>query len=738
MMNEYSATAVVAGATSTPATVGSATILEMPFLSDDYCFPTDKQQQHSSPSSPSTSTSFSTSTTSTSSSEYSLFSTSEHEVLLSAASSAPMTSVSYMPACTPIPTAATNNLFTSNNHNTMMPLNNDTNTNINTNTSAVGATLTSRLPYVPTVSSATGPTTPNGFAQFQQYQFAANGQQQADPDVFAAWPSSPASHLTAATQALTGTAHSIQTNIPQPAQQQLMRPSLLQSQQMQQQVTRTAVIAATTPSVLKPKSLYLAPSNGQQEQSNSSGMISPPETPSSTPSPVNLIRNDMTSSPQPLPQIPPTVSQAQVQVPSQPQTTTLRSPLTPTSPMDMEESPSTHATLFSSTPNSVPAFHSPTSVMASSPPMAFTADQQQQQQFRRVSDGILLHHLSPHSHHQLHQRLVHPQPIGFKSIKVSKARKPSKAAIKAAAGLGVRCQNCGVTVTPLWRRSADNEPLCNACGLYHKLHASHRPKHLQQAQPNGLGIRGGGATLGLKDLKLPSEGTIHHGERSGSVCSDGSVIDGTGITSTLDENSVSSPISDSSNPSSVIRSRPISLPASAGPTSSTSAAGNTQPMCTNCRTTLTPLWRKDDAGEILCNACGLYYKLHHIHRPISLKRNVIRRRSRYEGAIPTQTGPITTSGSPMKVPSSVSHHLVQNVSHQQLLQQHQQHQQHQQQYQQYQAQMMAFGHGHGQVSDMHMGITPLALSMAPQLGLQHPHIQSQQQGSPFTMNEYAN
>ncbi|KAF9922966.1 putative electron transfer flavoprotein subunit [Modicella reniformis] len=55
-----------------------------------------------------------------------------------------------------------------------------------------------------------------------------------------------------------------------------------------------------------------------------------------------------------------------------------------------------------------------------------------------------------------------------------------------------------------------------------------------------------------------------------------------------------------------------------------------QPTCNNCKTTLTPLWRKDDAGEILCNACGLYYKLHHIHRPISLKRNVIRRRSRYE------------------------------------------------------------------------------------------------------------
>ncbi|KAG0325314.1 putative electron transfer flavoprotein subunit [Podila horticola] len=68
------------------------------------------------------------------------------------------------------------------------------------------------------------------------------------------------------------------------------------------------------------------------------------------------------------------------------------------------------------------------------------------------------------------------------------------------------------------------------------------------------------------------------------------------------------------------------------------------PSCTNCKTTLTPLWRKDDAGEILCNACGLYYKLHHRHRPISLKRNVIRHRSRYESKTPSP------SATPVPVP----------------------------------------------------------------------------------------
>ncbi|CAO3678234.1 unnamed protein product [Rhizopus stolonifer] len=57
---------------------------------------------------------------------------------------------------------------------------------------------------------------------------------------------------------------------------------------------------------------------------------------------------------------------------------------------------------------------------------------------------------------------------------------------------------------------------------------------------------------------------------------------------------------------------------------------NTAVRCYNCEATSTPLWRRDDDGNTICNACGLYYKLHHVHRPLSLRRNVIHRRKRVQ------------------------------------------------------------------------------------------------------------
>ncbi|KAA0190077.1 hypothetical protein HAZT_HAZT002110, partial [Hyalella azteca] len=55
-------------------------------------------------------------------------------------------------------------------------------------------------------------------------------------------------------------------------------------------------------------------------------------------------------------------------------------------------------------------------------------------------------------------------------------------------------------------------------------------------------------------------------------------------------------------------------PYSPGNGSSSSAGAQAQRrqgmVCTNCQTTTTTLWRRNSQGEPVCNACGLYYKLH--------------------------------------------------------------------------------------------------------------------------------
>lgn len=60
--------------------------------------------------------------------------------------------------------------------------------------------------------------------------------------------------------------------------------------------------------------------------------------------------------------------------------------------------------------------------------------------------------------------------------------------------------------------------------------------------------------------------------------------------------------------------------------------GTLQPVCQNCQTSTTPLWRRDEIGSVLCNACGLFLKLHGRPRPISLKTDVIKSRNRVKSA----------------------------------------------------------------------------------------------------------
>ncbi|KAK4187298.1 nitrogen catabolic enzyme regulatory protein [Podospora australis] len=97
--------------------------------------------------------------------------------------------------------------------------------------------------------------------------------------------------------------------------------------------------------------------------------------------------------------------------------------------------------------------------------------------------------------------------------------------------------------------------------------------------------------------------------------------------------------------------------------------GDAPTTCTNCFTQTTPLWRRNPEGQPLCNACGLFLKLHGVVRPLSLKTDVIKKRNRGSGTnvplgnsntrskkkdLPNPSGPATRKNSTLSISSTVN------------------------------------------------------------------------------------
>ncbi|KTG39658.1 hypothetical protein cypCar_00023143 [Cyprinus carpio] len=77
--------------------------------------------------------------------------------------------------------------------------------------------------------------------------------------------------------------------------------------------------------------------------------------------------------------------------------------------------------------------------------------------------------------------------------------------------------------------------------------------------------------------------------------------------------------------------------------------------CTNCHTSTTTLWRRNAEGEPVCNACGLYMKLHGIPRPLAMKKESIQTRKRKPKMAKTKASSGSTvsgAASPTSLPAS--------------------------------------------------------------------------------------
>jgi hypothetical protein len=63
--------------------------------------------------------------------------------------------------------------------------------------------------------------------------------------------------------------------------------------------------------------------------------------------------------------------------------------------------------------------------------------------------------------------------------------------------------------------------------------------------------------------------------------------------------------------------------------------------CSHCLTRQTSVWRRSKTGQQVCNACGVYARLRGKERPLSLRRNKIKPRTKHSkdvGVGPQQNG----------------------------------------------------------------------------------------------------